>query len=239
MFVRSLIAVAIAVAMAPAHAAVITQWNFNSSPADSNTATGTVLPSVGVGTIAAIGGVTSTFASGAINQGSSDPATSDNSGFQTTTYAAQGTGNKTRGIEVRLSTVGFHDITVSWDQRHSNTSARHVQFQYSTDGTSFTDFGSLFAGTAGDTWFNGRSVNLSSILGVNDNASFALRIVAAFASGGSNYVASSPTASYSSAGTWRFDMVTVSGTPVPVPAAVWLLGSAVAGMAGVARRKAA
>jgi branched-subunit amino acid ABC-type transport system permease component len=26
---------------------------------------------------------------------------------------------------------------------------------------------------------------------------------------------------------------------VPVPAAVWLLGSAVAGMAGVARRKAA
>jgi hypothetical protein len=239
MFVRSLIAAALAVAVAPAHAAVITQWNFNSITPDANTATGTIIPSLGAGTIAAIGGVTTTFASGDASGGSSDPATGDDSGFNTTTYAAQGAGNKTRGIEVRLSTVGFQDIVVSWDQRHSNTSSRHVQFQYSTDGSTFTDFGGLFEANAGDTWFNGRTVNLGSILGVNDNANFALRIVAAFAPGTSTYLASNPGSTYGTTGTWRFDMVTVSGTVIPVPAAVWLLGSAVAGMAAVARRKAA
>src|SRR3989344_4398378 len=95
-------------ALGNAHANGITQWTFNSTTPDGNTGTGRVLASVGTGSLSLIGGVTSpSFNSGA---GSSDLAASDNSGWQTTTYAAQGAGNKTRGIEVKASSVGFENV---------------------------------------------------------------------------------------------------------------------------------
>lgn len=203
---------------APAQAIPIAQWNFNSSTPDNNTGTGTTSPSIGTGVASLVGGVTGTFASGTANGGSTDPTTTDNSGWQTTTYAAQGTENKLRGVQFAVSTFGWMDIVVSWDQRHSNTAARHAQFQYSTDGTNFVDYGAPFIGNAGDTWFNNRKVDLSGVSAVNNNPNFAFRIVAAFDPNGTGYVASNPTSNYASTGTWRFDMVTVSGNEfVPPP----------------------
>jgi hypothetical protein len=201
-----------------ANAATITQWNFNSVVPDANTGTGTITASIGAGTVTAIGGTTTSFASGDASGGSSDPATGDDSGWNLTTFAAQGTGDKTRGLQVNVSTVGFNSVIVNFDQRHSNTAARDVQFQYSLDGTTFIDF-ATFSATNGDTWFNNRTVDLSSITGVADNANFAFRVVAAFAPSTSTYVASTSTSSYGTTGTWRFDQVTVSGTAVPEPSA--------------------
>ncbi|NTV63424.1 MAG: immunoglobulin domain-containing protein, partial [Oscillochloris sp.] len=194
-----------------AAATAFAQWTFNSPTPDSATSTGTSSPATGSGTLTMVGGATNpSFNSGS---GSADPAASDNSGFQTTTYPAQGSGNETAGIQFNVSTAGQQNIVVSWDQRHSNTSSRYVRFQYSTDGTTFTNLGTLFEANAGDTWFNTRSVDLSAITGVNDNPSFAFRIVAAFAPGTSAYAASNSAKTYGSDGTWRFDMVTVSGEP--------------------------
>jgi hypothetical protein len=211
--------VAIAAFSSTAQAATLTQWNFNSLIPDNNTGTGTTSPAIGSGTASVIGGVTSPgFNSGV---GSSDPALSDNSGWQTTSYPAVGAGNKTAGVQFNVSTVGQQNIVVTFDQRHSNTSSRYVQFQYTTNGSTFVDFGSLFDGNAGDTWFNNRTVNLSSILGVNNNSNFGFRIVAAFAPGTSAYAPSNSTSTYGTAGTWRFDMVTVSADPttaIPTPA---------------------
>lgn len=170
-----------------AQADIITQWNFNGiTPGDISTAT----PSTGSGSLSLLGGVTHPN-SGSSGAGSSDTAAT-NLAFQTTTYAAQGSGNLTRGVQFNVSTVGYQDIVVSWDQRHSNASARHVQFQYTTDGVNYTNFGSLFEATAGDTWFNNRSVDLSSITAANNNANFGFRIVAAFAPLTSTYLPSNP-----------------------------------------------
>jgi len=206
---------------AAANASVIlSQWNFNSTVGDANTATGVNTPSVGAGTALTVGGVTSAFASGQAGTGSTDPELLDDSGFQTTTFPVQGAGNKTAGVQFNVSTVGFSNVIVSWDQRHSNTASRFAQFQYSTDGTTFNDFGAAFAGITGDTWFNNRSIDLSSVAGVDNNASFAFRIVAAFAASTTAYTASSPTGTYAG-GTWRFDMVTVT---VPTPGALTLAG---------------
>jgi MYXO-CTERM domain-containing protein len=202
------------VAAAPLHAVVLTQWNFNSNPADSSTATGTLNPVIGSGTASLIGGTTSTFSSGT---DSSDPATGDDSGWNVSTWAAQGEANKTRGVQFSVSTVDQQDIIITWDQRHSNTSAKHVQFQYSTDGTTFTDLGDLYTATIGDIWANNRSADLSSITGVNNNANFAFRIVQSFAPSTSAYQASTSTSTYNTGGTWRFDMVTINATPVPEP----------------------
>ncbi|MGE3843954.1 MAG: hypothetical protein AB7I50_20460 [Vicinamibacterales bacterium] len=201
----------------PASAATITQWNFNSVPADASTSSGTTSPSTGSGTAGLIGGTTSTFASGDANGGSTDPATGDDSGWNLATFATQGTGSGSRGVQFTVSTAGKQNIIVTWDHRHSNTSSRYVQFQYSTDGTTFVDFGSPLDHNAGDTWFNTNTVNLSSIAAVNDNPNFAFRIVAVFAPSTAAYAPANTGSTYGTSGTWRFDMVTVSGDNVGAP----------------------
>lgn len=223
---------------AQANAADITQWNFNSVPADSSTSTGSFIPSIGSGGVSTLN-VTPSFASGSANGGSSDPVTIDDTGLGITGFAAQGTENKLRGVQFNVSTLGFEDIVVSYDLRHSNTSSRYEQFQYSLDGTSFTDL-ALFDGNAGDTWFNNRTVNLSAITGADNNASFAFRVVSTFAPSTSAYAASGASSSYATTGTWRFDYVTVKGNaiaPVPEPEtyAMFLAGLGLMGFAS--RRK--
>jgi hypothetical protein len=81
-------------------------------------------------------------------------------------------------------------------------------------GGTFSAFDGTVTG-AGDDWFNGRSVNLNSLSGVNNNPSFGFRVLASHG-GGTTYVSSSANA-YASTGTSRFDMVTISGTLIPEP----------------------
>jgi hypothetical protein len=229
-------AVLASAATLPAHAVTVTQWNFNSPTPDANTGSGTVLPSVGSGTATLLGGTTATFASGDASGGSSDPATGDDSGWNVTAFAAQGTGDKTRGAQFAVSTVGQQDITIQYDLRHSNTSSSWEQVQVTVDGTTWIDVAS-FSLAAGDTWANGRTVDLSAIGAVDNNASFAFRVLATFAPGSSGYVASSPTGTYGSTGTWRFDQVTVSAVPEPASTTMLLAGLAALGF--MARRRAA
>jgi len=198
-----------------AHADTIAQWNFNSNPPDPTNSftTGSLDPFLGIGTAALVGGATSIFASGT---GSSDPVTIDDTGWNTSTYPSQGTSNKMRGVQFNVSTLGFESIVVTWDQRNSASSSRYARFQYSADGTTFVD-GVVISATSVDT-FTPMTANLNSILPVNNNANFAFRIVTEFEStateaGADQYV---PTGggSYAVNGTVRYDMVTISGTPV-------------------------
>jgi hypothetical protein len=193
---------------------VITQWNFNSNPADGSTSTGSTMPSTGTGSLSAIGGVTSSYASGASNGGSSDPATTDNTGFALTGWPVQGTANKTAGIQWAASTTGFQDIQVTFDLRHSNTGPAHLQFQYTADITAttpvWTDF-QVNAATSGDAWF-ARTYDLSAVTALDNNPNAGFRVVSAFAPSSSAYAPSNSSSSYAPGGTWRFDMVTVKGT---------------------------
>lgn len=246
----------------PAYSAAdtITQWTFNGADASSVPGgTASPTPATGTGVASLIGGTTASFASGIASGGSSDPVNSSppNFGWNVTTWPAATANNETAGVQFTASTAGYENISVSWDQRHSNSASRFFAFYYTTDGTNWTRlsvgpsnatpgvtpvggnpastpglFGnngtfSAFDGTvtgAGDDWFNGRSVDLSSITGVNDNPNFGFRIVSSF-DDGSNYVSSSANA-YATTGTSRFDMVTISGTvaiPEPSAAAAGLL----------------
>ncbi len=226
---------ALAAAPLAAQADTLALWNFNSTVPDNSTSSGSTLPAVGSGTASLVGGVTSPgFNSGA---GSSDPETSDDSGWQTTTYAAQGAGNKTRGVQFSVSTLGFENIVFSYDLRHSNTSSRYEAVQYTLNGSNWVD-AATFDGNAGDTWFNLRTLDLSSVTGANDNTSFALRVLSTFAPSGTGYLASSSTGTYSANGTWRFDMVTVSATPVPEPETYALMLAGLAALGLLARRRA-
>lgn len=194
----------------------ITQWNFNSVPPDAASSTGSMLPSVGTGTVAAVGGTVTSFASGTSNGGSTDPATSDNTGLGVTTFPAQGTANKTAGIVFSAATTGYQNIRITFDQRHSNTGPGNVQLQYTLDASVsnpvWVDADTASA-TSGDAW-NSRSFNLSAVTGLNNNANAGFRVVAAFAPAGTGYAPSTATSAYGSSGTWRFDMLTIKGDAI-------------------------
>jgi hypothetical protein len=230
---RHLILTAAATTLAlPAAAGTITQWNFNSVPPDpspgAGTGTGTLTPSIGSGTISTFGGTTATFATAAGNGDSTDPATTDDSGWNISTFAAQGAGNKTRGLEFSVSTLGFENIVISFDQRNSNTAARTTVVQYSTDGLNFTD-AATFTTTTAELWFDNRTVDLSAITAVDNLATLTVRVVAAFTNA-SAYAATNSANTYAANGTWRFDMLTVSGDAIPPVTIVPLPPAALAGL---------
>lgn len=245
---------ALLLASAAAQAQTISLWDFNSNPADANVATGITTPSIGSGTLSLFGGVTSTFATG--SPGDPASAGTDNSGLNLTTWAAQGTGSGTRGLQVATSTVGFANIAISFDLRQSGTVSRFFQLQASSDGITFNNvsggtasFGTVGSGNTGTTFTSaglysnnpggGSQTYVQSITydfapgSVYENDStFAFRWVAVFDPvNGANYISANAgtTTAYATTGTARFDMVSVSSLPVPEPSTL-----ALAGLGGIA-----
>ena len=206
-----------------AKADIIAQWNFNSVPPDSSPTTGTTAPSVGSGTASLIGGVMpgtpNEFSTGSTN----DPASStDDTGWQTSNYPAAATGNKTGGVQFNVSAVGYSNIVVRWDQRVTSTASKYYRLQYSTNGTTFFDYGppiAMQAAPSTQSYYEAQTNNLANFAGVNNNPNFAFRIISEFeqsamGSGANDYVTVS-NSTYRSDANVRFDYVTIFGTLIP------------------------
>lgn len=204
----------------------LAQWNFNGADAASVPGGGTSpLPAAGTGTIGLVG-TTSTsatpFAAGISSEGigSSDPITTNppNLAWAMTNFPASGTGNKTSGIQVNVSTLGFAGITLQFDQRLSNKAGNTYVVQFTADRTATTPvwtevqtftFTPAPIGT-GDVWYNGRNFDFSNFIDLNNNPNVAFRILGAFDPVAGNYRASTSTSTYDGTGVVRMDMVTVS-----------------------------
>ena len=209
---------------------VIAQWNFNSVTPDNSTSTGSTVPSMGSGTASLLSGNTASFATG--DTGLDPAGTTDNSGWNTTSYPAQGTGNKTRGVQFAISTAGKQTILVSWSSQSSATGSKYGRLQYTTNGTDYYDYPVAF--TNGTTYTP--KTNSLTAVGVNNNPNFAIRLVSEYEStalgtANNNYVAAGATSTYGTAGTMRYDLVTIYGTSIisnTLPAAP-ILGAVVLG----------
>lgn len=191
----------------------IAQWNFNSEPADNNLDTGRTTPSLGSGSVAAVGGATGLFGDSV----ASDPASLglDNTSWLITNYPSSGTGNKIRGIQVNASTVGYDQIVITWEQRNNARASRYARFQYTTNGTDWIDGDVISDSNYANFQF--KSSDLSDVPGVGNNANFAFRVLTEWQStatgtGASAYVPSNPSSTYNTDAVIRFDMITVLGS---------------------------
>jgi len=196
---------------------IIAQWNFNSVTPDNSTSTGTTAPSSGSGTASLVGGATATFATGDTTRDA--VGTNDNSGWNTSTYPAQSTGNKTRGARFQVSTVGRQNIVVAWASQSSNTGSKYARLQYTTNGTDFID---LSTAVTNANSYLPQTNSLGGLPGVADNPNFAFQIMAEFEStalndANTNYVPVN-SASYMTTGTMRYDLVTVLGSVIATTA---------------------
>jgi endonuclease/exonuclease/phosphatase family metal-dependent hydrolase len=211
MFKRLLPVLLIGLGMARGTAATIALWDFNSPTPDADPTTGTLTPAIGAGSAVLVGGVTASFTA---SNGSSDANPNDNSNWRITTWPAQGTQNKQNGIRLNVGTVGYRNITLSWDLRNSNTASKYTRLQYTTNGADFVDF--YVIAMTNETWINGQTVSFAGVPRVEGNPKFGVRFVTEFentalGSGTNGYVPANPSTAYGSAGTLRFDMVRFSG----------------------------
>ncbi len=184
-------------------------WDFNNSDFE---------PVSGNGELFAIGGVTTSFVSGSLDGGSSDPTTGTNSALNTTNYPAQGTENHQRGIQINVSTEGIENIMIQWDHRFSNTAANAYTVQYTPDrnaaNVEWNNVETLVITPENplSNWYNYRTVDMSGISAVNNNPNVAFRIVASFDPGAGQYLAVNSNNNYGPNGTARYDMVKVWGS---------------------------
>ena len=200
------------VASQAAKADEIAIWNFNDSNLLVDHGTGVLTTNFNAANILFAAGTTNNARLG-------NPA-----GLSLSLQGGTGTANNGRHITFNVSTLGFTDIVVSFATQGTSTGFNSNQFQYSLDGTTFVDFGPPYTPASA---FGSVPVvfTLSSIVGLNDNANAAFRIVFNGAS--------------SATGTNRIDNFVVEGSPsgVPEPATAVLLLSGLSGLYGLRRRR--
>jgi len=189
----------------------ILRWDFNATNTLDIVAPA---PSSGSGTASLVNGTTATLSSGTYSDPAGVPGGA-NSAWNTATYPPQGSSNKTAGVQFNVSALGYHNLLLAWEQRHSNTASKYARLQYSTDGTTFLD-GKLITMTSTNNDWVFYSIDLSAVLGVNDNPNFAFRIVSEWEStaiGNNNPNYAGTVTSYGGGGTMRFDLVSLYGDP--------------------------
>jgi hypothetical protein len=201
-----------------ASAAVLAQWTFETT---IPTTAGPLTPESGSGTGTAFHASSATVYSNPSGNGSAES-------WSSTQWAV---GDY---WQFEVSTVGYENITLSWDQTSSNTGPRDFGLYYSTDGSTFTQFGSnymvLANASPNPVWSSGTYQpahffprDLSAITALDNDASVFFRIV-------DESTTSAAGGTVATGGTSRIDNFTVMADELrAVPEG----GPGLAGLAGV------
>ncbi|MEW6120412.1 MAG: PEP-CTERM sorting domain-containing protein [Pseudomonadota bacterium] len=118
--------------------------------------------------------------------------------------------------QFQVSTIGYVDISLSWDQVSSSTGPRDFKLSYSTDGSSFTEFASYSVrnnstpawSSTTPTGLDTYTYDLSTVNAIENQASVYFRLVDAS-------TVSTNGGTVATTGTDRVDNFTVMAAPVP------------------------
>jgi hypothetical protein len=230
MFMRNLLAVAVATAVSlPAQAVTITEWDLTGTPGSQ-------------ASTAAFGAAANVTGS-ALTRGAGLSGNAGANSINASGWSGQATDYFEFGFTVASGyTVDLSELFIG--TRSSATGPGTVGLFYSGNGfsTALTTFNQAPGANFVNTLFN-----FSGLTGLTGSVNFrVMQVGTAAANGG---------ATNTTSGTFRIADYFVGGietsnlkltgsvnsvvAPIPVPAAVWLFGSALAGVAGVSRRKAA
>lgn len=232
-FIRCALASLVLVAAA-AHAQTIAQWTFESTGVTGTTGTDFTYG-------AADTGIQTAGSSETGHHASSSTVWS----FAQGAASARGLSAEHWGVgdyfQFTLSTAGYANLVLSWDQIGSATGPRDFKLAYSTDGTNFIDFQTYTVTT--QTWSTSSapagshySLNLSGVTALNNQPSVYFRLVDISMT--SIGTAGTP-GTVGTAGTSRLDNFTVTAVPEAGSWAMIASGSALLLGLQLARRRRA
>jgi hypothetical protein len=159
-----------------------------------------------------------------------------------------------QGAEFDTSTLGFAVSQLSFNWAATTQGIANLQVQYNTNignAGGWTNIGGLFSasvdnnttGTSG-AGFVTDTVSLAGISGLSNDPNFGVRLVSAYNPTLGNEYASAtsvlsgaPVQYNNNSGNWRFADVQIDGSPVPLPAAAWLMLSGCGGLGLWVRRR--
>jgi hypothetical protein len=164
----------------------------------------------------------------------------------------------TQGAEFSASTAGYNNITVTADVNATGQAERNLAVLYTLDDTAATpvwlnatitsagSLGTLANNTTSANTISGNYVELSgtgtgwnnqitaTIAGAGSDANFAVELVNASTLADDVNTSGNPL--NNSSGNWRFDNVVISGSAVPEPSVLALLGTGISGLLWQVRR---
>jgi hypothetical protein len=202
-------------------------WNFNGSTFNNVTPP----PFIGDGTASLVNlpAFATTVEDPNDGKGANFPFGQDspNNSWGTSTYPASGS-NLLSGVQFNVSTLGARNISVIYDSRASGTASLYEHLQYTVDGLNWsnypasTTFGIGHSGS-GNGGFGTYQYSLAGFPGVDNNASFGIRVVTEFQNSATygagyhalltnNYVGTANT--YGTAGTVTYDIVEIDGDDI-------------------------